>query len=253
MSKSKDKIKSILISQPEPENGKSPYYDIAKKYKIKVDFRKFIQVEGVSTKEFRKSKVVLNDYSAVIFTSRNSMDYFFSICESTRIKMSQETKYFCKSEAIALYLQKYIQYRKRKVFFGSGREDGLREILLKHKENEKFLLPCSNVSSSSLPDFLEKEGFDFRPAVMYKTVSSDLSDLENISYDMIIFFSPHGLKSLFENFPDFDQKKTRLGAFGDATAKAMEDHGLEVNIKAPAPGIPSMTMAVQKYLDKVNK
>lgn len=253
MSKPKNKIKTILISQPEPDNGKSPYYDIAKKYKIKVDFRKFIQVEGVSTKEFRKSKVVLNDYSAVIFTSRNSMDYFFSICESTRVKMSQETKYFCKSEAIALYLQKYIQYRKRKVFFGSGREDDLREILSKHKENEKFLLPCSNVSSSSLPDFLEKEGFDFKPAVMYKTVSSDLSDLENIFYDMILFFSPHGLKSLFENFPDFKQNDTRLGAFGDATAQAMKDHGLEVNIKAPTPGIPSMTMAVQKYLDEANK
>ncbi|MEX0813040.1 MAG: uroporphyrinogen-III synthase [Chitinophagales bacterium] len=243
----------MLISQPEPENGKSPYYDIAKKYNIKVDFRKFIQVEGVSTKEFRKSRIVLNDYSAVIFTSRNSMDYFFSICESMRVKMSQETKYFCKSEAIALYLQKYIQYRKRKVFFGSGREEDLREILMKHKENEKFLLPCSNVSNSALPDFLEEKGFDFKPAVMYKTVSSDLSDLENIFYDIILFFSPHGLKSLFENFPDFKQNNTKLGAFGDTTAQAMEDYGLSVNIKAPAPGVPSMTMAVQKYLDKYNK
>lgn len=248
-----NKVKSILISQPEPENGKSPYYDIAKKYNIKVDFRKFIQVEGVSTKDFRKSKIILTDYSAVIFTSKNSMDYFFSMCETMRVKMSQETKYFCKSEAIALYLQKYIQYRKRKVFFGSGKNDELKEILLKHKENEKFLLPCSNVSSSDLPDFLEKKGFDYKPAVLYKTVSSDLSDLENIFYDIIIFFSPHGLKSLYENFPDFKQKDTRLAAFGDATAKAMRDYGLKVNIKAPAPGIPSMTMAIQKYLDKVNK
>lgn len=251
--KKTSKVKSILISQPEPENGKSPYYDLAKKYNLTVKFRQFIHVEGVSTKEVRKQRIVPTDYSAVIFTSRNSIDHFFRICDELRVKMSQETKYFCISEAIALYLQKYIQYRKRKVIFGDGKLKSLEKQLLKHKKTEKILLPCSETRKEDLPQFLKKNGFDYTEAVFYRTVASDLSDLEHVNFDIIVFFSPSGVESLFKNFPNFKQNDTRIAAFGPATTKAIEDAGLHLDIKAPVPKAPSMAMAIEQYLKKVNK
>ncbi len=247
------KVESILISQPQPENGKSPYYDLAEKWKIKVDFRKFIQVDPVPSKDFRKDKVNIPDYTAVIFNSRNAIDNYFRICEELKIKVSQETKFFCSSEAIALYLQKYIQYRKRKVFYSDNREKGLFDIMKKHKNNETFLWPCTDPHQEDIPEFLESNGYKWAKGVMSKTVSSDLSDLENIFYDAIIFFSPLGVQSLFENFPDFKQNNTRIGAFGNATEQSIIDAGLTVNIKAPAPDAPSMVQALENYLKKSNK
>lgn len=247
------KVKSILISQPKPDNTKSPYFDLANKYKIKIDFRPFIHVEGVPTKEFRKQRIIITDYSAIIFTSRNAIDHFFRICGELRIKMPQDTKYFCISEAIALYLQKYTQYRKRKVFYGSGKLKDLYEILNKHRENEKLLLPCSDIRKDDLPDFLRVNDFEYTEGVFYRTVASDLSDLEDIFYDMIVFFSPSGVKSLYHNFPHFKQNNTRIAAFGPATSKAVEDSGMNLNIKAPIPQAPSMTMAIERYLKEIAK
>ena len=250
---SSNKVKSILISQPEPENGKSPYYDLGRRYKAKVDFRQFIQVEGISSKIFRKARINPYEYSAVIFTSRNAIDHFFRICEEMRIKMSMETKYFCTSEAIALYLQKYIQYRKRKVFFGTGRLTGLLDVLKKHKDNEKFLLPCAEVHKADLPDFLEENGFEFDKAMIYKTVYSDLSDLKNIDYDMIVFFSPTGIQSLMHNFPKFKQGDTAIATFGAVTKQAAKKAKLRVDIEAPSKEFPSMGMAIEHFLKNQGK
>lgn len=248
------KVNSILISQPKPD-GKSPYFALAKRHNIKIDFRQFIEVRGCTAKELRKNRIRPLDFSAIIFTSRNSIKHFFRICEELRVKMPQQTKYFCSSEAIALYLQKFILYRKRKVFFGKkGTFQGLQEVLKKHKKNETFLLPCSAASNrkQDLPNFLRDNNFTYTEAPIYETIASDLSDLENIFYDMIVFFSPLGVKSLFENFPNFKQNNTRIAAFGSSTAKIVEDYNLYLDVKAPAPGTPSMTMAIEKYLKQVN-
>lgn len=247
------KVESILISQPEPANGKSPYYDLAEKHNIKVDFRKFIQVDPVPGKDFRKEKINITDYTALILNSRNAIDHFFRICDELKIKISQDTKFFCSSEAIALYLQKYMQYRKRKVFFDNGKGKGLFDLLKKHKNNERFLWPCADPHQDDIPDYLNSNGFNWDKAIMYHTVSSDLSDLENIFYDAIIFFSPLGVKSLFENFPDFQQNNTRIGAFGKATAQSIIDEGLRLDIEAPTPEAPSMITAIENYLAKANK
>lgn len=250
--KYKKPVKSILISQPKPEGKKSPYFDLADKYGIQIDFRPFIQVDDVPSKEFRKSKISIPEYSAIIFTSRNAIDHFFRICEEMRIKMSQDTKYYCVSEAIALYLQKYILYRKRKVSFGKGRIAGLMDILMKGKDKERFLFPCSDIRKNDLPDFLDKNKFEWDEAVIYRTVASDLSDLEKIFYDMIVFFSPSGIHSLFHNFPDFKQKNTRIAAFGKTTKKAVDEASLRLDVEAPVmPHSPSMTMAIERYLKEV--
>ncbi len=246
-------VESILVSQPAPENGKSPYYDIRDEYGIKVDFRPFIHVEGVDAKEFRKSRIYIDEYSAIILTSRNAIEHYFRICEELRIKIDDNTKYFCKSEAIALYLQKFIQYRKRKIFFGNGKTDKLLELICKHKANEKFLLPCSDVHNDSLSVMLDEKGVEYTHAVIYRTVCSDLSDLSDIKYDMIVFFSPSGVESLYKNFPEFKQTTTRIAAWGLNTAQALEDNDLNLNIKAPLPETPSMTMAIRQYLKIANK
>ncbi len=243
-------VGSILISQPKPQ--RSPYFDLAEKYGIKIDFRQFIQVEPVSFKEFRKYRVSPSDFSAIIFTSRNSIEHFFRICEEMRVKMPQETKYFCISEAIALYLQKFIVYRKRKVFFGKRSILDMKDSFMKHKKNEKFFLPCSNLGAKRVVAFLKDNEFDYQEAVLYKTVASDLSDLENITYDMLVFFSPLGIHSLYENFPTFLQKETRIAAFGKSTCKAVTDRELNINIQAPMPNVPSMTMAIENYLKESN-
>lgn len=245
------KIKTILVSQPKPE--RSPYYELEKKYGLQIDWRPFIHVEGVSAKEFRKQKIRPDEFTAVIFTSKNSVDHFFRVCEEMRIKMSQETKYFCITEAIANYLQKFIVYRKRKVFSGTRSIQDLASSLKKHKAKEKFLLPCSNLGAKAVCEFLDESGFDWKDAMMYKTVSSDLSDLSDVTYDVLVFFSPLGIESLYENFPDFQQNDTRLAIFGNSTSLAVEAHGLTINIKAPVPDAPSMTMALEKYLTISNK
>jgi len=247
-------IRSILISQPAPPVGvRSPYDEIVKKHDIKVDFRAFIHVEGVTLKEFRKSRTNPLDFSAIILTSRNSIDHFFRICTELKIKMPQEMKYICSSETVALYLQKFIQYRKRKVSFGNGKSKTLYDLLNKYKSTERFLFPCSNVRKDDIPTYLKENEFDYAEAVFYKTVASDLSDLQNIFYDMIVFFSPTGLKSLFDNFPDFEQNHTRIAAYGESTSKKVEEYNLRLDIKAPAPGTPSMTSAIDQYIKLVNK
>lgn len=246
------RVNSILISQPEP-SIRSPFFDISEKYSIKVDFRPFIHVEGVNAKEFRKQKVYLEDYTSVIFTSKNAVDNYFRLVEELRVKVSQDAKYFCLTPTIANYLQKYIVYRKRKVFAGKKQIQDLRPQFIKHRKNEKFLFPCSNLGKKEVFDYLKKLDLNFQEALMYKTVSSDLSDLEEITYDMLVFYSPLGIKSLFENFPDFNQNETRIAIFGNQTLKAAEDAKLVVNVMAPQPEVPSMTMAIENYLGLSNK
>lgn len=246
------KVKSILVTLPRPENDKSPYFALANKYNLKLDFRAFIHVEGVPARDFRKEKINLADFTAVIFTSRNAADHFFRICEEMRYEVPADLKYFCLSETIALYLQKYIQYRKRKIFFGKQTAQDLEEVLKKHAK-EKFLYPCSDVASEETQNWLQENGYDFTPAVLFRTVVSDLSDLADVFYDIIVFFSPSSIQSLFENFPDFKQKDTRIAAFGSTTHQAIADRDLILDIGAPTPEAPSMTMAVEQYIKRVNK
>ena len=247
-----NKVKSILVTLPKPENKKSPYIPLGEKLNVKVDFRAFIHVEGVSATEFRKSKVQLSDYTAIIFTSRNAVDHFFRIAEETRYGVPSSLKYFCLSETIALYLQKYTQYRKRKIFFGKQTIADLNEDLDKNK-SEKFLFPCSDVANEENLNYLTGQGYDVTPSVLFRTVISDLSDLKNVFYDIIVFFSPSSVQSLYENFPDFKQNNTRIAAFGDSTQQALLEHGLVLDIPAPTPKAPSMTMAVEQYIQAVNK
>ena len=246
------KVKSILVTLPRPENDKSPYFALANKYNLKLDFRAFIHVEGVPARDFRKEKINLADFTAVIFTSRNAADHFFRICEEMRYEVPADLKYFCLSETIALYLQKYIQYRKRKIFFGKQTAQDLEEVLKKHAK-EKFLYPCSDVASEETQNWLQENGYDFTPAVLFRTVVSDLSDLADVFYDIIVFFSPSSIQSLFENFPEFKQRDTRIAAFGSTTHQAIADRNLILDIGAPTPEAPSMTMAVEQYIKKVNK
>ncbi len=246
------KVKSILITLPKPETEKSPYFDLAKKYNLKIDFRSFIHVEGIPAREFRKDKINLGDFTAVVFTSRNSADHFFRICEEMRYDVPSDLKYFCISESTALYLQKYIQYRKRKIFFGKQTAADLAEVLKKHA-GEKFLYPCSDMATEDTMKFLQKNGYDFTPAVLFKTVVSDLSDLAEVFYDIIAFFSPSSIQSLFVNFPDFAQNQTRIAAFGLNTTKSATDADLIVDIAAPSPEAPSMIMAIENYIKKSNK
>lgn len=246
------KVKSILVTLPKPENDKSPYFALAQKYSLKLDFRAFIHVEGVPAREFRKEKINLADFTAVIFVSRNAVDHFFRICEEMRYEVPVDLKYFCITETIALYLQKYIQYRKRKIFYGKQTAKDLEEVLKKHAK-EKFLYPCADVSSEEALSWMQENGYDYTPAVLFRTVVSDLSDLKDVFYDIIVFFSPSSVQSLYENFPDFKQNNTRLAAFGPSTHQAILDRGLILDIAAPTPEAPSMTMAVEQYIKRVNK
>ncbi|HQV00974.1 MAG: uroporphyrinogen-III synthase [Bacteroidia bacterium] len=246
------KVKSILVTQPKPETEKSPYFDLAKKYNLKIDFRSFIHVEGIQAQEFRKQKVNLLDYSAVVLTSKHAADHFFRICTEMRITDVERFKYFCISESTAYYLQKYVQFRKRKIFFGKSTINDLMDLIKKHRK-EKFIVPCSDVHKQEIADTLSENSIDFEKAVIYKTVCSDLSDLAKVNYDMLVFFSPSGITSLFKNFPKFKQNNTRIAAFGATTSLAVTDAGLKLDIKAPVPEAPSMTMAIEQYVKKVNK
>lgn len=245
------KVKSILVSQPEPKVENSPYFELREKQKIKIDFVPFIHVEGVDAKEVRHQKVDLTEYTAIILTSRNAADHFFRIAEEMRYKVPDSMKYFCQSEAVAYYLQKYVVYRKRKIYVGKRTFIELSPLIKKYK-NEKFLLPSSDKLKPLVPDTLNKLGVDWKQGVFYKTVVSDLSSLRNVFYDVLVFFSPSGIKSLFENFPDFEQNNTRIAVFGNSTIRAAEEHGLVCNIQAPTPETPSMTMALKKYIADAN-
>ena len=245
------KVKTILVSQPEPKVENSPYFELQEKKRVKIDFVPFIHVEGVSGKDVRHQKIDLNDYTAIILTSRNAVDHFFRIAEEMRFKVPDSLKYFCQSEAVAYYLQKYVVYRKRKIYVGKRTFADMSTMLKKYK-NEKFLLPSSDVLKPDIPETLDELKVNWKRATFYKTVVSDLSHLKDVYYDILVFFSPSGIKSLFENFPDFQQKDTRIAVFGNSTVKAANDANLKVNIQAPTPETPSMTMALEKYIDEVN-
>lgn len=240
-------IKTILVSQPKPEGDKSPYYDLAEKYKLKIDFRPFIHVEGVTAQEFRQQKVQISDHSAIILTSKNAVDHFFRIAEEVRFEVPDTMKYFCISEVVAKSLQKYVTYRKRKIFFGKQTIEELVDVMKKHR-SEKFLLPCTDILRDKIPVTLEEQKFNFTKAILYKTVASDLSDLENVYYDMLVFFSPGGIESLFKNFPDFKQNETKIAAFGPTTASAVIKHNLRLDVHAPQPNAPSMTGAIELFV-----
>jgi len=245
------KVKTILVSQPEPKIENSPYYDLQKKQKVKIDFRPFIHVEGVASKEIRLQKVDLNNYSAIILTSRNAVDHFFRVAEEMRFKVPDTMKYFCQSEAVAFYLQKYVVYRKRKIYIGKRTFSELSPLIKKYKD-ETFLLPCTDKLKPEVPEIMDGLDVNWKQATFYKTVISDLSDLTNVSYDILVFFSPSGIDSLFHNFPDFKQNETRIAVFGNTTIKAVKSRSLRVDIAAPTPETPSMTMALEKYIEKVN-
>ncbi|MEN9444146.1 MAG: hypothetical protein RIS47_1036 [Bacteroidota bacterium] len=239
------------MSQPEPKD-KSPYHELAKKNNLQIDFRPFIQVEGVSGKDFRQQKITLLDFSAVIFTSRKAVDHYFRIAKELRISIPDEMKYFCINEATAYYLQKYITFRKRKIFHGNVKFEDLIPLIQKHK-SEKFLLPQSDVHKDEVGNILEKSKVSFTPVTMFRTVSSDLTDLTDFNYDVLVFFSPSGIKSLFHNFPGFDQRETKIASFGAATATAVNEAGLRLDIQAPSPENPSMAMALEAYISRFNK
>ena len=243
------KVKTILISQPEPASEKSPYSRLKEKHKLKIDFRPFIHVEGLSAKEVRLQKINFSDFDNVILTSRNAVDHFFRITKEMRYKVPDSTKYFCQSEAVAYYLQKYVIYRKRKIYVGEKSIDDLGDVFKKFGD-EKFLLPSSDVLKPSIPDCLNNLNIDWTRAQLYKTMVSDLSDLRDVYYDVLVFFSPSGIESLFKNFPDFEQNNTRIAAYGNATVLAADKAKLRIDIKAPTPDTPSMTMAIEKYISK---
>jgi len=241
------------VSQPKPASEKSPYYEIAEKYGVKIEFRPFIKVEGISAKEFRQEKVSILDHTAVIFTSRHAIDHFFNLCTELRVTIPETMKYFCVSETIALYIQKYVQYRKRKIFFGNtGKIDDLIPAVVKHN-TEKFLVPMSDVHNDEIGNILDKNKINHTEAVMYRTVSNDFTESESFDYDMLVFFSPSGISSLMKNFPDFEQKDIKIGCFGTTTAKAVRDAGLRLDLEAPSVEAPSMTAALDLFIKETNK
>lgn len=245
------RVRSILVSQPKPTDERSPYFQLAEKYNLKIDFRPFIQVEPVSIKDFRKQKIDILKHTAIIFTSRNAIDHFFNICQELKVEMPTDMKYFCISEQTAHYLQKYIVIRKRKLFVGVRSAADLFDYFKKHK-SEKYLFPCSDIRKDDIPENLANNGIEFTEAIIYHTVAADLSDLKDIKYDILAFFSPSGIKSLFHNFPEFKQEFTRIAAFGPTTAQSVRDENLILDIEAPMPNAPSMTGALELYIKKAN-
>lgn len=245
-------IKKILVSQPQPANPKSPYAEMAEKYGVEFVFRPFIKVEGVSAKDFRAQRINILDYTAVVFTSRHAIDNYFNIAKEMRLTIPEDMKYFCITESIALYIQKYVQYRKRKVFFGqTGKIDDLLPSMVKHK-NEKYLVPLSDVHSNDIANLLDSKKLTHTECFMYRTVSNDFGPDETFDYDMLVFFSPSGISSLQKNFPEFDQTEVAIATFGPATTKSAKEAGLRVDLEAPTPQCPSITMALDNYLKHLN-
>ena len=240
-------IKTILISQPEPSNDNSPYSKLISKHKIKIDYRSFIHVEGLTAKEVRAQKVDFSKFQNIVLTSRNSVDHFFRIAEEMRFKVPDQTKYFCQSEAVAYYLQKYVVYRKRKIYVGNNNFNDLEATFIKF-QREKFLVPTSGSLNPDIVKTLDSFEITWERAQLFKTVISDLSDLRNVYYDILVFFSPLGIKSLFENFPDFKQSKTLIAVYGNTTEEAAKAKDLRIDIKAPSEVSPSMAMAIEKYI-----
>jgi len=245
------KVSKLLISQPKPSNANSPYFKLAEKYGMDVDFKQFIQIEGVSFKEFRKEKINFLDYSAVIFTSRNAVDHYFRVCIESKIEMPADMKYFCVSEQTANYLQKYITIRKRKMFTGLKTAKDLIDVISKHP-TERYVFPCSDIRKGEIPRFMLENEIVYKEAVLYRTTAADLSTVDIEKYDMVAFFSPSGVSSLKTNFPDFEQGEVRIAAFGPTTAKAVMDHDLLLDVEAPMPNAPSMTGAIELYVKDVN-
>lgn len=247
------KIKKVLVSQPKPTSEKSPYFDIAEKYGVKIDFRPFIKVESLSAKEFRQQKVSILDHTAIVFTSRHAIDHFFNLCVELRVTIPETMKYFCTSETIALYIQKYVQYRKRKVFFGAtGKFADLVPLMVKHN-TEKYFVPMSDVHNDEVKDLLDKNKIQHTEAVMYRTVSNDFKPEEMSDYDMLVFFSPAGIQSLMKNFPGFEQKDIAIGCFGPTTAKAVKEAGLHLDLEAPSAAAPSMPAALDLFIGEQNR
>jgi uroporphyrinogen-III synthase len=246
------KIKTILVSQPEPTDEKNPYAELAKKFSLKIDFRPFIKIEAVPGQEFRQERINILDHTAVVLTSRNSVDHFFRMCKELRLTVPESMKYFCVSESVAYYVQKYIVYRKRKVFIGKQSFADLMDVIKKHK-GETYLVPCSDIQKQDIPTLLDKAGVKYTNAVFYRTVASDLSDIKDLAYDMLVFFSPGGIESLKKNFPKFKQNGVVIAAFGPTTAKAVRDGGLRLDIEAPLPEAPSMTGAIELFLKRAAK
>ena len=246
------KVKSILVSQPEPSSEKSPYSRLQEKHKLTINFRPFIHVEGLTAKDVRQQKIDFNNFENIVLTSRNAVDHFFRLCKEMRFTVPDSTKYFCQSEAVAFYLQKYVVYRKRKIYVGERSIQDLESVFKKFQK-ETFLFPTSDLLKQDVPDYLDHLKIKWQRAILYKTVVSDLSDLRDVYYDILVFFSPSGIESLFKNFPDFKQNNTRIAVYGNSTIKAAEDSNLRIDIKAPTPETPSMTMAIEKYIEEVNK
>lgn len=242
-------IRRVLVTQPRPESEKSPYFDLERKYGITLDFQPFILVEGIPVKDFRKQKIDITDFSAIIFNSRNAIDHFFRICEELRIKISPEMKYFCIAESIALYLQKFIVYRKRKIFYGEdGTVNKMLDVIAKHKAKEKYLVPVNDICRNEILDCMQRNHLEYAEITLYKTVVNDVREELGRHPDMIVFFTPGGVKSLFENEPGFKQNGTLIGAFGPITTKAVEEAGLALHLRAPIPGAPSMVAALDRFL-----
>ena len=247
------KIKKILVSQPQPTSEKSPYYDISERYNVKIDFRPFIKVEPVFAKEFRTQRISILDYTAIIFNARHGIDHFFRLCEELRITIPETMKYFCVSESVAVYLQHYIHYRKRKVFYAASNKMADLVIIMNKHADEKYLLITSEVQNEETLSALDSSKVSYNKAIMYRTVSNDFEPDEEFNYDMLIFFSPLGISSLLKNFPDFKQGDIQIGCFGSVTAQAVHEAGLRLDIEAPVPGVPSMTMALDNYLKELTK
>lgn len=241
------KIRKILVSQPEPDNSKSPYHDLAKRYNLKIDFKPFIQVKGVSAKDFRQQKINILDFSAVIFTSKTSIDHFFRICNELRITVPDTMKYFCITENVAFYLQKYIVYRKRKIFHGKAKFQHLVDIIAKHRDDTYFV-PLSDPHNSEIPELLDKNNINYTIGILYKTISRQFTNPKDFDYDMMVFYSPSEIKSLKTNFPDFVQGDIKIATFGATTTSAAKNEGLRLDINAPNPSAPSMTMALDNFL-----
>ena len=249
----KNKVKTILISQPKPENDKNPYYELSKKYNLIETFRQFIKIEGIPVKDFRSQRVDILEHKAVILTSRMAVDHYFRMCNEMRVTVPESMKYFCINEATAYYLQKYIQYRKRKIFFGHQTIQDLVDVIRKNRE-EKFLLPAADVHKEQICEFLDAINIKYTKAVMYRTVSADLSDIKNLNdYDVLAFFTPAGINSLKQNFPNFKQGNTRIACFGAAAANTLKKHGYRLDIYAPNPKNPSMSGALDEYIKEANK
>lgn len=246
------KIKNILISQPRPERENDPFLELARKHNLKILFRKLFKIEGVPSKDFRQERINLLDYTAIIFTSKNSIDHYFRICGEMRVVVPDTMKYFCITESVALYLQKYVQYRKRKIFHGRQHFAEVIELMKKHK-TEKFLLPSSDILKAEIPSLLNENKFNYKRIIFYNTLPNDISDVDITQYDMIVFFSPAGIKALLHNYPKFQQDKILIAAFGSTTANAVTEAGLTLHVQAPTPKAPSMAMALEQYIEKSAK